>query len=128
MSEVTLLNITGIEISDPALRGLTAQMQPIEAAIMQRRNLNGTLRNLSLPQFQGKYRVTISCKDQESPIFVDVDLGTVVTVTLIPFMGTGRDSDDEPEQLVLQMMVQGWSVSSEEAPVATSWQLVLESV
>lgn len=129
MSEATLLSITGIDLGDYSVRDLTMTIEPIPQGAAFARTINGTLLDLSLPQFRNKYRVSISCTDHESPILVDdVPLGTEVNVVCIPHLGTRGETTDGQEQLVLDMMVVGWNASRREWAAATSWQLALEEI
>lgn len=124
----TLLDIDGIDLGLYSVRDLGMTLEPISQAFQQARNINGLLIDISQSQFHNKYRVTIACNDHESPIFAGVLPGTIVTVTCIPHLGLGANSDEEPEQMVLEMMVQPWSVGRREYEGRTAWQLQLESI
>lgn len=126
--QVTHLVIDEIPFSDAAVRDLTMTLEPIAAAIQQKRTINGELVDVSQSQFHGKYRAVISCRDQESPHFDGVLPGTIVQVTCIKDLGLGRDSDGLPQQLSLSMMVGGWGINTEEWKASVGWQLPLESV
>jgi hypothetical protein len=77
-----------------------------------------------------KYRVTISCSDQESPGFAAITTsdpdrvwpGSLVTVTLLPHLGA-----EEPLELDM-MVVSPWRESLDEWAHMNSWQLELEQV
>jgi hypothetical protein len=127
----TLLGLSGdgFDLSDYSLRGLTATLEPIAQTAQIVRDVNGNLLNLRDPIFD-KYRVTISCTDQESPGFAGITTddpnrvwpGSLVTVTLLPHLGA-----EEP--LVLNMMVVApWRESFDEWAHDNSWQLELEEV
>ena len=82
MSDDTLLMLSGIGIPDYSARGLTQTLEPIEAALSQRRTVNGSLKDLSFAQFR-KYKSSISCRDQEPPAIDGVWPGHVVTVECV---------------------------------------------
>lgn len=127
MPFATLLSIDGIELGDYSARGLTMTLEPIAQAAAMRRNMNGELMDLSLPQFR-KYRASVSCSDVESPIFVpDVWPGKLVLVRCVPYLGTG-DLDDSTDQLGLVMRVVTWSAQRNEWGAVSSWSLDLEEV
>lgn len=126
--QLTHLVIDEIPFPDAAIRDLTMTLEPIAQATQQRRTINGELVDVSQSQFHGKYRVMISCRDMETPHFDGVLPGTIVQVTCIRDLGIARNSDGEPDQLELEMMVGGWGISTEEWKASVAWQLPLESV
>lgn len=85
-----------------------------------RRDVNGTLRDLTLTQFQ-KYRITIKCSDQEAPTFDNIWKGKVIIVTCIPELGVAADDTDGV--LTMFMMVDEWETSRDEYEVETGWSL-----
>lgn len=122
------LSGSGFDLSDYSLRGLTATLEPIAQTAQIVRDVNGNLLNLVDPNFQ-KYRVSITCTDQDSPGFAETSSsedgvwpGSLVTVTLIPHLGA-------IEPITLNMMViQPWRESADEYAHSTSWQLDLEQI
>lgn len=126
--QVTHLVIDGIPFPDAAIRNLTMTLEPIAAAVQSRRTLNGQLVDTSQSQFHGKYLSVISCTDQKSPMFDGILPGTIVNVTAIRDLGLSDDSDGQPQQLDLTMMVGKWGISTEEWKARVGWQLPLESV
>lgn len=115
----TLLSINGIDFSDWSTRALTMTLAPIGSGDL-RRDVNGTLRDLTLSQFQ-KYRTTIKCTDQEAPTLDGVWKGTTITVTCIPEIGVGSDNTDGV--LTMFMMVDEWETSRDEYEAETAWSL-----
>lgn len=124
----TLLSLTGtgFDLSDYSLRGLTASLAPIAQSAQIDRDINGDLMDLSVVQFR-RYRVEISCTDQESPGFAAVSStgegvwpGSLVQVVLLPQLG-------DANAITLNMMVtEPWQESQDEWAADVSWSLVLE--
>jgi hypothetical protein len=129
-SPPTLLAFSGdgFAFSDYSLRGLTATIEPIAQTAQIVRDCNGGLMDLTDSNFQ-KYRVTITCTDQESPGFAEMSTGgpgiwpgSLVAVTLLPHLGSASP-------LSLEMMVVApWRESLDEWNHDNSWQLDLEEV
>jgi hypothetical protein len=131
MPASTLLSLvgSGFELSDYSLRGLSASLMPIDQSANVQRDINGNARDFSLGQFR-KYKVRITCTDQESPGFAAISTsdpesvwpGSLVTVTLVPQLGS-------PTALTLNMIVSSpWAESRDEWAAATEWTLELEEV
>jgi len=78
----TLLVISAIGVPPYSARGLTQTLEPIAAALKQRRTVNGVLVNLAPTQFQ-KYKSKITCHDMMAPAIDGVFPGLVVTVDCI---------------------------------------------
>jgi len=78
----TVLVITGAEITPYSARGLTQTLQPIAAAASLRRTVNGTLVDLSVPEFR-KYASQISCDDMAVPALDGIWPGQEVTVDCV---------------------------------------------
>lgn len=126
----SLISLSGPGFDLPlyALRGLTADLSPIDQSAQIERDVNGNLMDLSAPELR-KYRVTIGCTDQESPGFAamtsDADgiwPGSLVTVTLMPQIGAA-------DPITLDMMVtRPWSENRDEYGAASAWQIELEEV
>ncbi len=126
----SLLSLTGagLNLSKWALRGVTADLQPLDQSSQIERDVNGNAMDLSAPEFH-KYALTIGCNDQESPGFAAVSSeadgiwpGTLITVTLPPQLGSA-------EPITLDMMVtKPWRESRDEYGAITAWQLDLEEV
>jgi hypothetical protein len=74
----TTLVIEGLA-SPYSVRGLTQTLEPIEASAKLRRTINGTLLDLSAPQFR-KYKSTISNTDQRIPAIDGIWPGMVLTI------------------------------------------------
>lgn len=137
----TLLVLSGIGVPPYSARGLVQTLVPIAAAASMRRTVNGTLSDLSSPQFR-KYSSVISCADQQPPAFEGVWPGLVVTVDCIAELAylTMTDLPDRPVVASreesgftfyrprLTMMVTGFQISRDEYGFVTSWTLGLEEV
>ncbi len=126
----SLLSLTGpgFDLSKWALRGVTADLQPIDQSSQIERDVNGNAMDLSAPEFR-KYALTISCADQESPGFAAVSSeadgiwpGTLVTVGLPPQLGSVGPLEFD------MMVTKPWRESRDEYGALTSWQIDLEEV
>lgn len=142
MADETLLELTGIGVPPYSARGLTQTLEPIAAAGSQRRTVNGTLINLSRPEFR-KFKSTISCNDQQAPALDGIWQGQVVTVKCVAELsyptggsasrpvvsGSSRTENGfvfyRPQ---LTMQVIGYSTSRDEYGAITNWSLELEEV
>ena len=91
----TLLELSGIDLGDYAVRGLQLEIAPIEPGDLER-DINGGLHDLTLTAFR-KYQLTITCTDQEAPELTDVWRGKPVTVTCLPRALMGVSSGDTAE-------------------------------
>lgn len=131
LSDATLLGLEleagGFVLSEYAARGIKATLQPIDAAKQQRRDINGNLVDISSAAFR-KYRLELSCDDQESPGFSEVTTdvdgiwpGARFVVTLIPQLGQAAAQ-------TLTMAVMDWNVEGDEWGAATSWTAEFEQV
>jgi hypothetical protein len=118
----------GFDLPEFSLWGLTVTLSPIEGSSQLERDINGNLVDLSSPQHR-KYRVTISCTDNESPGFAAISSeadgiwpGMAVTVTLPPQLGSS-------DAITLDCLVsKPWSESFDELAAENSWTLELEQV
>lgn len=144
MANETLLVINGPGISPFSARGLKQTLDPIDAAGVFGRTVNGQLINLSPPAASGfqKYKSTISCTDQDPPAFDGVWPGTVLQVECAAELGyhtaTGaptRDVVAGSERTAsswtyyrpsLTMVVIKYTVEQDEWGKASGWQLDLE--
>lgn len=120
----TLLSIDNIDLGDYSARGLTMTLTPIASAQGLRRSVNGTLLDLTAPQFQ-KFAASISCTDQEAPALTNVWQGMPVTVTCIPNLGASNQTGGI---LVLNMMVDSWTISADEYAHEGTWTINLLEV
>lgn len=120
----TLLELTGIDLGDYSVRGLTLSIRPVSSGPLQR-DINGLLHDLTLEQFR-KYELTISCTDHEAPDLDDVWHGKEVTVTCLPktLMGLSDGSTDG-NPLTMNCMVTDWENSPEEWNASVAWTLKL---
>jgi hypothetical protein len=119
LSDSTLLAITGITIPDYAIRGLTLNLQLINASDGLQRSINGSLLDLTAPQFR-KYKATLTCEDQDVPTLTDIWQGQIVTITCIPGVGPANNTDGT---LTMNMMVDAWTTSRAEWDALTSWSI-----
>jgi len=105
-----------------------------------RRTVNGGLKDLSFAQFR-KYKLTISCRDQEPPAIDGVWPGRLVTVDCVaelsyptggsparPFVSGSSHTQGSfvfyrPQ---LQMLVTSFSVNRDEYGADVQWQMDLE--
>lgn len=144
------LTITG-GIPPFAVRGVTQSLEPINQAAQMRRNMNGTLIDLSDGMGFKKFASSINCEDMTSPAIEGVMPGVIVTVGCIvelcvagalppvpadwngnsrPIVaGSLRERDGfifyRPS---LTMRVMGYSVERDEWGGVTSWSMDLEEV
>lgn len=137
----TLLTLTGVGVAPYAARGLSQSLEPISQAANFMRTINGSLVDISAPQFR-KYKSTISCTDQTAPTLSGIWPGMVVTVECIAELGVGDGTSDRPAvsgstrvdggltffRPVLTMLVTGFSQTTDEYACQTAWQLELEEV
>ena len=137
----TLLVLSGIGIPDYTARGLTESLSLIGGAANLRRTVNGGLKDLSAGQFR-KYRLEISCADQETPVIQNMWPGIQVTVDCVSELAY-LTSGGSPERTVvpgssrvngsftvyrprLTMRVMEFNVQKDEWGAVTSWTLSLE--
>lgn len=126
-SEMTLMAMEGIDFGDYSVRGLTMVVKPIPAQDGLMRTINGGLVDLTATQFR-KRMIQISCDDVDAPFFGDVWQGHAVTVTCVPGVGEGINTDGVADQLVIDCLVDDWQVSRDEWGCVSSWQLSLLEV
>jgi hypothetical protein len=119
---VTLVSIQGIDLAPYSVRGLKQTLEPIEAAKQQRRNINGKLVDLSVPQMR-RYKTTITCTDQEGPGLTGVWPGLIVAINCLADLGGGSDAITP---LILSCVVVGWRTTRDEWGAENGWQLDLE--
>lgn len=137
----TLLVISGPGMPTYAARGLTQTLDPIDAAGAIARTVNGGLIDLS-PHQMRKYKSTISCTDQETPALDGVWPGMPLTVDCVAELGY-LTAGGSPQRTVvtgssrtaglwtwyrprLDMMVMGYTTSTNEYGAAVGWSLDLE--
>jgi hypothetical protein len=118
----TLLSIDGVDFSQYAVRGITMTLEPIEQATNVARDCRGDLADISLAQFR-QYKVSITCTDHEAPELTGVWPGQDITITCIPGLGSGNQSDDS---LVILAKVTTWNTSRDEWAAEVAWQLEAE--
>jgi hypothetical protein len=125
-SSLLVLSGDDFDLSEYSLRGLTATLSPITQSAQVQRDINGNALDLGAEQMK-KYRLQISCTDQESPGFAAITTagigvwpGSLVDVTLLPQLGSAT-----PLQLEM-IVVEPWSESVDEWGASNAWQLTLE--
>jgi hypothetical protein len=142
-TNTTLLTLTGMGVTPYSARGLTQTLEPISAAVSLRRTVNGTLVDVSAPQFR-KYRSTISCTDQQAPAIDGIYPGLTLTVGCIAELSyitsggtpkrtpvTGSSRTEGPFTFYrpsLSMKVTGYRTTTDEYGSTVGWQLDLEEV
>jgi hypothetical protein len=147
MSYDTLLVLSGPGVAPYSARGLRQTLEPIAAAAQLRRTVNGTLTDVSSPEFR-KYRSTISCRDQMAPALDGVWPGQELSVECVaelsyptatgspgrPMAGSSAGEAVRTEgaftfyRPVLQMRVVGFSTDTDEWDAAVGWTLELEEI
>jgi hypothetical protein len=141
MAANTVLEISGPGIADYSARGATQTLDPIDAASVMARTVNGALIDLSPAQMR-KYKSSIKCNDTESPALDGVWPGMVLTVSCIAELGFKTAGGTPGRPVVtgssrtsgawtyfrpqLSMRVVGYSVSRDEYGAMTDWSLDLE--
>lgn len=140
MPTTTDLVISGNGVAPYSVRGLTQTLEPISAAANLRRTINGTLLDVSAPQFR-KYRSTISCADFETPALDGVWPGMLLTVDCAAYLcypvggSPGREVVEGSEYTDgnyvfyrprLSMRVMNHTQSKDEYGAVTAWSLDLE--
>lgn len=125
-----------------AARNLTATLEPISGQSWFRRDVNGFLRDLSDERFR-KYKLSVKCRDGESPCLDNAWLGVIVGVSCpcelsYPAGGTpSRTVVSGSSRTVngfvyyrpyLTMMVTGISDANQEWQAYHNWDLTLEEV
>lgn len=80
MAKNTDITISGLGFPDYCCRGVDVEVTPISASKQFRRDVNGTLRDVSDPVFH-KYQVKVSGTDQQFPDFGGIWPGASLTLT-----------------------------------------------
>ena len=140
---LTLLVISGPGMPPYAARGLTQTLDPIDAAGVLARTVNGGLIDFSPPQMR-KYKSTISCTDQDAPALDGIWPGMPLTVDCVSELGyltaggtPQRNAVPGSERTAgawtwyrprLDMLVVSYSVGTNEYGAAVEWKLDLEEV
>jgi len=139
----TVLDIAPFGVPPYSIRGASEDLEPIDAASAYRRTINGTLVDLAHDQFQ-KFKVTITCSDQQAPALDNVWPGQEVTVNCITELcyltGVGsasryavsgslrEEGDFTFYRPVLDMMVLSYTQSRDEYGNTVSWSIELEEI
>jgi hypothetical protein len=139
----TLLVLTGVGVPPYSGRGIKETLTPIDATRVTRRNVNGSLRDVSPAQMR-KYRLALSCADQNPPALGGLWPGdvilTVETISELAYLTGGtpeRTAVSGSERTdgaftfyrpVLEMMVISFSAETDEWPHTLGWQMELEEV
>lgn len=138
LPEATLLVLSVGGIVLYSSRGLDQTLQPIDAAIVTRRTINGTLVDLSVDKFH-KYASKITCTDVEAPALDGVFPGMDITVDCVAELVTLdvpiRTVVEGSERTVgahtvyrprLDMVVTGFNQTLSEYARSVQWELSLE--
>lgn len=140
----TDLVLTGIGIAPYSSRALNHQLTPIASAVSLRRDINGTLVDLSESQFR-KYRLTIRGSDAQPPALNGIWPGMAVTVDCAMELAYEDTTDGAPDRTAvpgstrtadgyvyyrprLSMLVVDCPQSFAEWDCETGWSIVLEEV
>lgn len=146
----TLLVLSGAGVPPYSARGLTQDLTYINASVAMRRTVNGTLTDVSDPNFR-KYASKITCTDQQAPALSGIWPGMVLTVDCVNELSfyAGTDSTDEPDSIDgrtvvpgsgyfadgfffyrprLTMMVTKYWPQQDEYGATVAWELDLEEV
>jgi hypothetical protein len=138
----TLLELIGVDVAPFAARGLTQTLDNIDQASQLQRSINGEPIDFSAPQFR-KYKSTITCTDQLTPLPDDLWPGAIVTVKCVaelmfdPSAGpehtvvSGSERTDGGRSFyrpVLEMVVVSFTTSTDEYGAAVGWSMDLEEV
>lgn len=139
----TLLILSGMGIPSFSCRGATQTLTPIQAALDQRRSVNGELLDLSYNQFR-KYISKITCTDIESPSLdqiwpgAEIEIGCICELTYLTTRGSaGREAvsgstvirgDYTVYRPVLAMLVTSFSLQHDEYGRAIAWELDSEEI
>ena len=137
----TLLKISGIGVTPYSARGLTQTLEIIPAGVAMRRTVNGSLVDITAPQFR-KYRSTISCTDQQPPPLDKLAPNMILEVECVsqlayltasgspertPVTGSSYvEGDFTFYRPKLNMRVTGFRITEDEYGASIGWQLDLE--
>lgn len=141
--EGTLLVLSSMGVPLYSARGLTQTLTPIEQAFDQRRDINGTLVDISVSAFR-KFKSTITCNDFNAPALDGVFIGQVLTVSCVSELSYPTSGGSPSRSVVsgssrtlgaftfyrpqMNMMVTGFNTSTNEWGADVAWQLDLEEV
>lgn len=139
----SILDIYPFDTPPFSVRGVEDNLSPIEAASNMRRTINGVLVNLGLDQFR-KYKITISCSDQQPPAIDGIWPGELcivhpvselcyLTATGSPdrdvISGTQREEGNftfyRPS---LTMMLLSFNINKDEYGATVSWSMEFEEI
>lgn len=135
------LVISGVGLPPASIRGVTQTLAPIGASQQLVRTVNGTLRDLSAPQFR-KFSSVIRCADQDPPALEGVWPGRIVTVDCLaelafptasgaaerPIVGSRVEGSWTVYRPRLVMMVVSFDLDRDDWRAVTGWTLELEEV
>jgi hypothetical protein len=141
MAANTVLEISGPGIADYSARGATQTLDPIDAASVMARTVNGALIDLSPSQMR-KYKSSIRCNDTETPALDGIWPGMLLSINCIAELGYKTAGGTPGRPVVagssrvssawtyfrpqLSMRVVQYSVSRDEYGAMTDWSLDLE--
>lgn len=136
-----VLSVGGVPLY--SARGLDQTLQPIDAAHVTRRTINGILVDLSVDRFH-KYASKISCSDVEAPAMDGIMPGMTLTVDCVAELVFPTASGSPTRTVIagsartvgahtiyrprLDMMVVGFNQSISEYARTVQWDLDLEEV
>jgi hypothetical protein len=138
----TLLVLDGIDLPRFSARGLTQTLDHIDQASAIQRAINGEPIDFSSPQFR-KYKSTITCTDQQTPLPDDLWPGAYVTVSCVaelqfdPSIGPEHSAVSGSERVdggrsfyrpILNMIVMSFTTTKDEYQATIGWKIDLEEV
>lgn len=138
-NDFTTLVLDGIGVAPYTARGITQTLEPIEEASHLERAIDGTIIDLGIPELQ-KYRVSITCTDQQAPALSGIWPGKAFTLHSIEELSfptstpalKERDSVPDSEYVVgdftfyrpiLPLRVYSWSTQINEYGREINWKL-----
>lgn len=137
----TLLDL-GLDFAPYAVRGLTQTLDTIDQSSQVQRGINGEPIDFSAPQFR-KYKSTVTCTDQLTPLPDDIWPGQEITVKCVaelmfdPSAGPQRTAVSGSERVEggrsfyrpqLDMVIISITTSTDEYGAAVGWSIELEEV
>lgn len=139
----SLLSFAELALPPYSFRGITESFELIEQASQFRRDVNGNLHNVGADEFR-LFRVTVQCRDQQSPGLDGVWPGRQLTMNCASEFSTegATDSDGFERQAVpdsirtegdfifyrpqLFVVVLSYRMEFEEWEAGIAWELVVE--
>lgn len=142
MANETVLTIDTFGVPPFSARGLTQTLEPIAAAAVMRRDINGNLRNVADPVMR-KYKSKISGSDIEPPALDGIMPGALLRVGCVSTLqfpiGGAADRDVVPDSIVedeetgfayyrpyIDFVLMNYSIQRDEYEDKVTWSVDLE--